>query len=186
MGRTHDIEVIVKAAQILQKHENIHFLVIGWGAKEEWLRQAVKNQELINITVLPPQPRDELSISLNACDIALITFVENMRGVSVPSRMYNNLAAGKPLIIAADAGSEGSRLVREENLGWSVTPENAPMLAEAILEAATRPEELAAMGARGRKVVEAQHSEAYVNSKYFSLFQTLGVEQRNGSRPEQV
>ena len=35
-----------------------------------------------------------------------MTFVHGMRGVGVPSRLYNILASGRPVIAAVDATSE--------------------------------------------------------------------------------
>ena len=43
-----------------------------------------------------------------------------MAGVSVPSRMYNIMSAGKPLLAAADEWSEIGMLVKEEQIGATV------------------------------------------------------------------
>jgi len=44
--------------------------------------------------------------------------MSNMAGVSVPSRMYNVMAAGKPIIAVTDPDSELALVVREEDIGW--------------------------------------------------------------------
>jgi glycosyltransferase involved in cell wall biosynthesis len=182
MGRTHDIKSIVKAAEILHENPYIHFLFIGWGAKEPWLRETQEKLRLRNVTILPPQPRSDLCLSLNACDVALITFMRGMYGVSVPCRMYNNLAAGKPLIVVADPNAEVSRLVLEENLGWTVSPEMPARLAEAIVDASTHPDRMRAMALHARRTVEEQYSEEQVVSRYISLFRDLGVIEQGADR----
>ena len=103
MGRTHGLENIVRAAKIISLLDNtIQFILCGTGVKRLWLEATVKKEGIPNITLLPSQPRSELNHLLNACDIALISFMPGMAGVSVPSRMYNVLAAGKPIIAVVD------------------------------------------------------------------------------------
>ena len=83
---------------------------------------------------------------LNACDVALISFVPGMAGISVPSRLYNVLAAGKPILAVADADSELARVVREEQIGWVIEPDDPAGLARAIRDAKDHPEERLEMG----------------------------------------
>ena len=40
----------------------------------------------------------------------------------MPSRTYNTLAAGKPIIGIVDAGSELAQVIQEETVGWVVPP----------------------------------------------------------------
>jgi len=42
----------------------------------------------------------------------------NVAGVSVPSRIYNLLAVGRPVIVAAEAVSEAALMLNEEDIGW--------------------------------------------------------------------
>jgi hypothetical protein len=48
-----------------------------------------------------------------------------MRGVSMPSRTYNILAAGKPILALTEANSELDLIVGEEQIGWTCRPERA-------------------------------------------------------------
>lgn len=135
MGRTHGLETILQAAQLLKKEPDVHFLFLGSGAKKKWLEAELDRQGLDNITVLPPLPRSQQQMFLNACDIAIISFIPGMAGISVPSRMYNIMAAGKPIIAVADKDSELSMAVREANIGWVVEPHNPILLSDVILAA---------------------------------------------------
>jgi len=74
------------------------------------------------VTVLPACERADLSMHLAACDLAVIAFLPGMAGVSVPSRLYNVLASGRPVLAAAEAGSELSMVIHEEQVGWTVPP----------------------------------------------------------------
>ncbi len=173
MGRTHDVESIVECARRMINNDRVHFLFIGWGAKEKWLRKEVSDLVLRNVTILPPQPREKLCLSLNACDASIITFVRGMSGVSVPSRMYNCLAAGKPIIASADPSSELAYLINEESVGWISSAQDPEGLVKAVEEASMNPQVLAAMAERARRVVERSYSETMVVKQYVKLLEAL-------------
>jgi glycosyltransferase involved in cell wall biosynthesis len=174
MGRTHDLEIIVRCAIQCRQQEHIHFLLIGDGAKKKWVEAAIQANNLTNVTLLAPCSRSELNIQLNACDVALISFLHGMAGVSVPSRMYNVLAAGKPIIAVADTCSELALVVQEEHVGWVVPPGHAIALADAVSKAKSNPRSLQEMGARARKAAESKYSFARVIESYRKLITKLG------------
>lgn len=173
MGRTHGVEYLVKSAEKLQADHSIHFLFIGSGARKSWLEREVAKLKLANITILPRCPREELAEHLNACDLAVISFVPGMRGVSVPSRMYNVMAAGKPILAVTDADSELAMVVVEEKIGWVVVPGEVDSLTLAIQGASSDPERLNAMGNRARQVAEEKYAFAEIIQQYRKLFQSL-------------
>jgi colanic acid biosynthesis glycosyl transferase WcaI len=173
IGRTHGLEVILECARSLKDDGQIHFIFIGRGAKRGFLEKTVKNQDLANVTVLDYLPRDQLAISLNACDIAIIALIPGMTGISVPSRMYNVMAAGKPIIAIADQGSELARVVREENIGYVVPPGDVDNLRSTILEAREDPEQLTKMGLRARLAAENKYSAEMAIKAYIDMIDSL-------------
>lgn len=175
MGRSHGIEDLVEAADRLRDDPSSHFLFIGWGAKRRWLERECHGRELRNVTLLPNQRRDDLTESLNACDIAAISFISGMSGISVPSRMYNVLAAGKPLLAITDADSELAMVVREEDIGWVVPPGEITQVLEAIREARSDPDRLREMGARARRAAENKYTLGHAIMPYRLLFQEMGA-----------
>jgi len=173
IGRTHGIEYLAEAAKLLDKSTNIHFIVIGFGAKKVWLEEYVEHQKLENINILPLRPASEKVISLNACDVALISFVPGMAGVSVPSRMYNQMAAGKPIIAITEDWSELAEVVREEEIGWVVQPGDAAALIHTIQFAADNPQLCAEMGAKAAFVAQTKYTFTQVDQSYKKLFKEL-------------
>jgi colanic acid biosynthesis glycosyl transferase WcaI len=169
MGRTHGIEYLVFCAERLKSDSDTHFLFIGSGAKKNWLKHAVNARGLSNITILDNRPRSDQPNFLNACDVAVISFMSNMAGVSVPSRMYNVMAAGKPIIAVTDPDSELALVVREEDIGWVVSPSDIDGLRMAILEAKANPNLLVQMGKRARQAAETKYSFERVNKAYTEM-----------------
>ena len=81
-----------------------------------------------------------------------------MFGVSVPGRIYDLLAAGKPVIVLAEKDSEIGQIVQEEDIGWVVPPDNPDKLVSIILEIKTQPTNVMQMGQRARPAAEKKYS----------------------------
>ena len=166
MGRAQGIENLFKAVETLKNEKDIHFLFIGSGAKRSWMDREICNKELYNITILDQRSRSDQGNFLNACDIALVSLLPGMTGAGVPSRLYNIMSAGKPIIAVTGYGSEIEFVVREEGAGWFVAGDQPDKLVEVILDARSNPERLLEMGERARSAAVAKYSEQRVINKY--------------------
>lgn len=158
MGRNHGIESLFAAAVRLSRSDpDVHFLFIGSGAKRRWLEESVQKAGLTNVTILAPRTRDEQQDFLSACDVSISALRPRMAGVGVPSRMYNVMAVGRPMIAAVEEDSEQAMVIREEDVGWVVPPENPALLVEAILDARSDPTRLREIALRARSAVERKY-----------------------------
>jgi colanic acid biosynthesis glycosyl transferase WcaI len=173
IGRTHGIEAIVEAAARLKDDRHVHFLVIGEGAKREWLVSAVDERGLDNVTVLPRQPREGLNDALNACDTGILAMVPGMLGISSPSRLYNVFASGKPVIAIVDARSHVADVIGSAGIGWVVEPGDMEQLEQTIRDAAAHPDSVRDMGRKARAVAEEQFSRDHITQEYVGLVRRL-------------
>lgn len=117
IGYTHSVEAIIDVAIKLQNHSNIHFMIIGEGMKKEELKSIADENELLNCTFLTWQPYDLLPHSLSAADLAVISLNDATALLSVPSKTYNFLAAGAPLLCIAPQNSELASLIEKYENG---------------------------------------------------------------------
>jgi glycosyltransferase involved in cell wall biosynthesis len=170
MGYPNDIESIVESANLLREQNDIHFVFLGSGVKRRWLEEKVKEKRLENVTLLSPRPRSEQTVFLNACDVGLVSLVKGMWGVSMPSRTYNLLAAGKPMIALTDAQSELALVLEEDSVGWHVPPNAPEKLAEIILEAYSKRNSFNGMVQRARKAALEKYSLDKALSEYRKVF----------------
>ncbi|MEM9218616.1 MAG: glycosyltransferase family 4 protein [Cyanobacteria bacterium P01_F01_bin.150] len=174
MGRTHDIELLAHAAVTLEKeNSNVRFVFVGSGAKKEWLAEFIAENKLSNVHLLPFLPHSEKNISLNACDVAIISYLPDMAGISVPSRMYNHLASGKPIIAVADAWSELAQVVLEDNVGWNSHPGDLESLVDIIRQAAQNPEQCQQMGDKAAAIAREKYTLEHSDRAYSKLFESL-------------
>lgn len=160
MGRPNDLATIVEGAERLRHDSRFHFLFIGAGAKSAWLGRTVEDLQLSNVSLLGQQPRSEQQVFLNAADLSVVTLVRGMRGLAVPSRLYNFLAAGKSVLGIAETGSEIDLVIRETCVGWVTPPGDVDGFVAALVDAASQPARLVIMGERARRAAEQSYSGA--------------------------
>jgi colanic acid biosynthesis glycosyl transferase WcaI len=154
LGFTHSVNTVYDAARLLRNERNLHLLLSGWGVGWKQLKQLYASAPLDNVTLMEPVPDSELETFLSAADAWIIPYRRNVAGVSVPSRIYNLLAVGRPIIVAAEASSEAALILKEEDIGWIVRPEDPLDLANAIRSAASDRDETVAKGRRAALAAE--------------------------------
>ncbi len=168
IGHPTDVETIIQAAQLLLTDERFHFVFIGAGAKKKWLDEMVSAKRLDNVTILDYRPRSGQNIFLNACDVGLVALIKGMWGTAMPSRTYNIMAAGKPILALTDKGSELARVIDEDGIGSHLEPGNAEGLKEAILQIYQSRDELGKMGERAREAALAKYSTEKAVAAYMA------------------
>jgi len=173
IGPLQGIDFLFECVLRLRDQPEVHFIFTGMGNKYAWLEQSVKNRGLKNITLVGQKPRSDQANFLNACDLAVISLIAGMNGVGVPSRTYNYLAAGKPLLAAVDLDSEVATLVKAESVGWVVQPGQVDAFVSAILAAKSDPERLEQMGRRSRELAESKYSFENVLAQYSAFLKSV-------------
>ena len=171
LGFTHDPDVVFDAALLLQNDPTIHFLLSGWGMGFERLKARQAEAHLPNLTLIDRVPEEKLEEFLSAADVWIIPYRKNVAGVSVPSRFYNLLAIGRPVLIIAEPDAEAALTVSENRLGWVVTPGDACELAKTIRFASSY-KEIELNSARATAIA-ARFNAASALARYQSLVETL-------------
>jgi glycosyltransferase involved in cell wall biosynthesis len=115
IGRVQGISEFIEAF-IAACNDNLALVLIGDGAMKNEIQNKLKHK---NIYFAGTKPRSEQNVFLNACDIGLITLKQGMKGLGVPSKTYNVMAAEKPILYIGDSDSEVDRYIQRFNNGWS-------------------------------------------------------------------
>ena len=172
LGFTHAPETVLEAARILRNEKDIHFLLSGWGVGWKEMNDFLAREGLDNVTIVDPAPLEELADFLSAADVWVIPYRRNIAGVSVPSRLYNLLAVGRPVIVAAESHSEAAIELAGEDIGWVAPPEDPPQLARIIQEAASDRVETDQKGRRAA-VVALKYTEEAALLRYREVVRAL-------------
>ncbi len=152
IGLYYDLLNIVKVIEKFQDKAEVVFAFIGEGSVLDELRDYQEKRLLSNMVFIPYQDKNKLIYSLNAGDVHFVVNAKGIKGVSVPSKLYGVMAAGKPVLGILEEGAEARLIVEEAGCGISVAPgdyEAIEHLIETFIEWKDSPR-LAEMGARGR------------------------------------
>lgn len=172
-GRTHDLHSIIEAAKLLEDERDVHFLFIGEGSGKAEVVARAGELKLKNVTFCTFVDRAELNTSLNAADVSVLAFKKGMAGISVPSRLYNLMAAGKPILGVVDNKSEVAHVIREAKLGVAVSPESPRNLAEQIISLKNEGELRVKMAENSRNEAVLKYSYDVTKQQYRKLFDSL-------------
>lgn len=115
VGKLQGLNNFIKLFNIANNDEII-LIIIGSGTEFLTL---LNNNVNKNILFYNPKPRTEQNKFLNACDISLITLIEGMYGIGVPSKTYNIMSAGNPILYIGDSESEVYNYIQKEDIGWN-------------------------------------------------------------------
>ena len=117
IGYTHNVECVVEVAKQMKEEKDVIFLIIGDGKKKADLEADVKDAGLENVRFLPFQNFSMLPFSLASADLGVITLDENVSKVSVPSKTFNLLAVGCPLLAISNDDTKMYRLISKYQNG---------------------------------------------------------------------
>ena len=117
MGVTHNVQLLVECAKRLKDVTGIHFMLIGGGTKKSELEATAKAEGLPNCSFLDWLPADQLPYSLAAADLGVVSLTDETALVSVPSKTFNLLAVGCPLMCIVPQRSEIARMVEKYENG---------------------------------------------------------------------
>jgi colanic acid biosynthesis glycosyl transferase WcaI len=131
-GVSHDIDSLISVAEKLQKNDDIHFLLVGGGAKFRLAEEA--SRKFQNLTALPYQPEETLPYSLACADIAVVTLDKGYEGISMPGRTYYMMSAGAALLGISNIPSDLQFVIEKYNCGINIPPGDVERFTNYLLE----------------------------------------------------
>jgi colanic acid biosynthesis glycosyl transferase WcaI len=165
VGFSQSLNLVVDAAA---RFPDIAFVINGDGAARKKLEEDCA--QLANVYFGDYQPIERLSEVLATGDIHLVPLRAGLASVSVPSKSYSILAAGRPMLAAIDPGTEIPNMLEQSGAGVAVEPDNSAVFIEALSQLVSKRNQLHEMGASGRTWVETHASPASVAAQYEAIF----------------
>lgn len=147
IGRVQGLDKVISKLT-----DDVEFHLYGTGAMEEPLKK-IGNP---NVFFHGPYFRSQQNEVLAACDIAVVTLQDGMYGLGVPSKTYNILASGRPILFLGPKNSEIDLLVREKNIGYCEWPNKWDR------------NEISAMGIRARELAVNEYSKKIILNKFIN------------------
>ncbi len=120
------------AGQAKKNKLNAAFWLYGRGAEERELREHVREHQLDNVFFGGKLSNQEIYTVLKAADISFVPLVnENLRD-SIPTKIYEALGVGCPVLLAAEG--DAVSVLEDAGLGIAVQPNRMDALWKAYLQ----------------------------------------------------
>jgi colanic acid biosynthesis glycosyl transferase WcaI len=109
----HPLETMLQAALRLKTREDVVFCFVGGGSEHGKVKQFAITHELSNVKCLPYQPLRELPNSLSAADLHVVVMGDEFVGIVHPSKIYNIMAVGAPVLYVGPASSHVTDIAKQ-------------------------------------------------------------------------
>ncbi len=168
VGFSQSLDLLLDAASALP---DVTFLVNGNGAARPALEDRAR--DIRNVRFAGYIEPHRLSELLATGDIHVVPLKSGLARVSVPSKTYSIMAAGRPVVASIDPDTAVPAILAESGGGLAVRPGDPQAFIGALRELLADPERASAMGRAGRSWVEREASPVAVGAAYGQLIESL-------------
>jgi glycosyltransferase involved in cell wall biosynthesis len=175
IGMACGLEIVLEAAEILARKDrkDVIFLLVGDGARREWLQQERSRRGLVNVRFTGRLDRSLMPAVLSISDVCLIHLRKTELFKTVmPSKIFEALGMRRPVIIGV--AGEATELIERAAAGIPIEPENADQLVRAVERLADDPALRARLGQAGRQYVIAHHDRDALAQDYLEVLSRIG------------
>ncbi|MBO3810153.1 MAG: glycosyltransferase family 4 protein [Candidatus Brockarchaeota archaeon] len=169
----YDFNQVIKAAKLLEKHEDIEIVLQGAGELMDNVKKSVKEMDVKNVRIIDKVlSRGEVAELLGQADALLLPLKDFGRPyLGISSKLYEYQAVGKPIICVAEG--QPAEHVKETVSGIVVKPGDHKALAEAIMLLKENRQMAGKLGVSGRRYVEENLTIEEIGLRMKTMF--LGI-----------
>lgn len=169
MGQVHYFDDILEVARRLRSIDDLHFVFAGDGSRRAEIERFNAQHGLTNVKLLPFQPSARLAESLSMGDVHFVSLRPGFEGLSVPSKTYGALAAGRPVLYQGSPNGEIARILVDARAGRVVPVGNPDLLEAAVRELHQERAGTRAAGARASALARGPLSRDSCVTQYTEL-----------------
>lgn len=183
MGRANGLDYVIDAARILRDRgrDNIVLVLHGSGGTKDGLWARARELGLTNVIFSDSVPDKAAVAELVAgCDACLTIYAATDQEQSwSPNKMFDGLAAGKPVLINVPGWLR--EVIENNGCGLFADPKRPEALADALADLAADPSLCVEMGRKARGLFEAQFSREILTQRLEQVL-TAAVTRRGARR----
>ena len=114
------------------KHKDVQFLIFGMGAEKAVLEKRAADEGLTNVRFCGVIEHSKVPSILSRAKLSFIPLKNSNMKDSVPTKIYESLGVGCPVLLVAEGDSVG--IVKESGLGKSVSPDDTAESLTAVFD----------------------------------------------------
>lgn len=173
LGNAQALHTVIDAAERLRDVPQVRFVLVGSGARGEWLERQIAERRLPNVLMPGRFAPEDMPGVFGQAAVLLVTLASSpIMSQTIPSKVQAYLAAAKPVIASLDG--EGARVIVAAGAGVACPAEDGAALAEAVRRlAGMSARELEMMGQAGRRYYDAHYHPALLARSLRDRFMAL-------------
>ena len=171
LGYAQGLEIILKAAKLLEDKPDVQFIIQGSGPEKEKLLNLRDELNVSNVHFFDPVAKSEMPAIVKAVDVALVP-LKNLplfQG-AIPSKVFEALAMKKPLLLGVD-GEARKHFIEKANAGFFFIPENEEDLAHQIRKLVDNPNFIPEMGTNARNYVSNHFNRDKIAAEFLKVLE---------------
>lgn len=174
IGHAQSWEPLIELAD-KTRELNVEYIVIGEGAKRDYVATEIRKRGLEKLHLLPYQPRELMPAILSYSDASFIFMAPEMDGDGFPSKVYTIMACERPLLVLSGGNTPIINFLKNKNCAKLITEQDFKKKVDEMVEwlSAITKEELRAMGKNGLAEIEAKYTKEKVTDMYVDLIDVL-------------
>lgn len=181
-GVANGLDAALDAARVLLDRgaRHIKLLFVGDGKVKDALAKRAAEERLSNCLFFPPMPKSELArlTASLGCGLMLLKNVPAFYNGTSPNKFFDYLSAGIPILVNYPGWMAG--LVRENDCGMAVAPDNPPAFADALLELAGQPDQNQQCGRNARRLGEARFNRKDQSAAFVKFLESTFAATQSG------
>ncbi len=181
-GMSNDLQVVLRAAEILETEKDIRFVLLGDGMEKPALKEMAERMALKNLEFRDSLPKTGMPALISAADacLAILKPIE-MYKTTYPNKVFDYMACAKPILLAIDGVIR--EVVETADCGLFCQPGDPQKLSEAILKLYRDPTAARSMGLNGRRYLEEHFNRQKIADDFIGMMEEM-VENYGRKNPD--
>ncbi len=117
MGYAQDMLNLIRLAKRMQKHKEAHFLFVGAGDEVDLMKEAIKRDNIKNVTILPPLNQSEFKKLMSECDVGLFSLNRDLKTHNFPGKLLGYMVQEMPILGSINPDNDLKEVIEDAKAG---------------------------------------------------------------------
>lgn len=117
IGHAQDMMNIVRLAKNMKDEVKVHFVLVGAGDEVELVKNSIKEDNILNMTLLPSVSQEEFKKMLSEFDIGLFTLHKDHSTHNFPGKLLGYMVQNLPILGSINKGNDLKEIVENTKAG---------------------------------------------------------------------